>query len=127
MLDAAQMTTIIVALIAGGFGIGLKSLFDYIQGKRKGELGLYGDLKKLIEETLASNAALSDKNTNQGQEITTLKMMVEVSNGTISKNNEFMKDVLIGWGEMKKSEELCQKRLAEFEMRIKQLETAGAV
>lgn len=130
-------TSIIIAVFGGIItgGIGLELVKGLINRRRNAaqtvgeETDSFTKLQKLIEDTLEKNAKLANDNlqkdaviANNEQQIQTLKLMLEVANGTINKNNEFMKEVLIGWGEMKKSEEICQKKVGELEARVNQIE-----
>ncbi len=122
-MDITTAIVSILSLVAGIFG---KDAWAYFAGKRQNkvnadgtEIDNYAKLKKLIEEGLTKDAQKTEENAR-------LKMTNDVLSGTIETNNKFMAQVLISHGEMKKSEELCQKRVSELEMRVAQLETATA-
>lgn len=124
--------TIMVTAIVGLFGGGVMGeVIRWIRSRRKdaaegqsAETDSFVKVKQMVEGLLADAALLAKENREKdaalataNQQVATLQMMGEVANGTINKNNEFMKEVLIGWGEMKKSEEICQKKVAELERR----------
>lgn len=116
------LVTLAVGLFGGGAGFRWYSRRKNKAEAVDAETDVAIKLRKMIDETLAEMQKIVKESREKDsvistsqQTISTQKLMLEVLDGTIKKNNEFMKETLVGWGEMKRAEAECQERCAELE------------